>query len=919
MAKDESYQKIFEKVIVGNRRQLIRRLVVPQVFVFIILILLDSLYGGVDTASTSLRLLAIGYVVACLMGLYLSSDGTLRVSHVRLELTGLALILGAVSLVTERFLVFDFYVPLSVVTLALLRINLTTAGTLVILGPVLLIGLVTGGTHYLLTGWEAWLGGGFALLLLSFGVVLGRAVWISGRSSEESSDEGYAYGGDSEHEPTDLKAPLMNLAPSVKRVQGSHLRALKAEFYLVLPTVLVLVGGMTFGVALSKADRDLWFAIGWLGVGVAQLILLTWFARVQTLRALYVGALMLFLGLLAWWAWLSAFGLAPPLYVDLVLAVIIFAAGLVPWQRPYLSLIALLLLLAAVLRCFETDYPLVLGVGLVALITITLRGAAYRAVGSFVRVVLPTQLLPRAGGERTDLELRLLAWKVVGAAQAHHAVIIAPTGSVEILNGELILEYKADVVFGRGLYQRCLEERRFVGVLAASDLGGQYLPVWLDWFGDLPKQLLFVRVNAIIDGREQPIILVVPLTISARLAGIRRTLEMLGNLAVVEQQVLLAMGRRSLSSDQLVESQESVSERERQLNQVIHLVNNTAQDVSIDVEKLRAQFTDNDEDHYRPELEELIQRIELSIRGMSAYASDMKRVQELLRGQGFRDIEVVPLEAIVEELQVSARYFEIRRGGRFTVEVDQRPDLGVRVINRELLGSVLRLLLQAAGRRIAGKGKVRIAVRVTGDRVHFLIGDDGAEVDADMRRYLSEPESHTLKGAVEMDHLRTARRFAGLSGGRLSYSEPEGPLLNQLDLELQVEKVAARTSSVEPGQWVLLVDDREEVTIFYSRVAHALSLKYFTAASVVEAIDIVEREGRPRLVITDIELGEHSGVDLVKDLRQRFGTDLPVIVVSGHTGDELVEQLESLGTSRYLTKPVGRRKLFFEIQELLAE
>ena len=124
---------------------------------------------------------------------------------------------------------------------------------------------------------------------------------------------------------------------------------------------------------------------------------------------------------------------------------------------------------------------------------------------------------------------------------------------------------------------------------------------------------------------------------------------------------------------------------------------------------------------------------------------------------------------------------------------------------------------------------------------------------------------------------------------------------------------------IKSGKWVLLVDDSEQVATFYSRVAEALGLRYFTADSVDVAQDILKREGEPDLVITDIQLGSGSGLDLVRSIRSEFGDDMPVIVVSGHADSDIGEQVKRAGGTKFLHKPVGRRRLFAEITNVLGE
>jgi DNA-binding response OmpR family regulator len=70
-------------------------------------------------------------------------------------------------------------------------------------------------------------------------------------------------------------------------------------------------------------------------------------------------------------------------------------------------------------------------------------------------------------------------------------------------------------------------------------------------------------------------------------------------------------------------------------------------------------------------------------------------------------------------------------------------------------------------------------------------------------------------------------------------------------------------------------------------------------------------------MITDIQLGDESGMDLVQMVRNQYGSSVPIIVVSGNIDKGTASRLERLGATRYLTKPVGRRKLFEEIENVL--
>lgn len=74
--------------------------------------------------------------------------------------------------------------------------------------------------------------------------------------------------------------------------------------------------------------------------------------------------------------------------------------------------------------------------------------------------------------------------------------------------------------------------------------------------------------------------------------------------------------------------------------------------------------------------------------------------------------------------------------------------------------------------------------------------------------------------------------------------------------------------------------------------------------------------GSFNLVILDLRLGQEDGFDLLRELRG--GSDLPVIITTGHRRDEIdrVVGLE-LGADDYLTKPFSLRELLARIRVVL--
>jgi two-component system OmpR family response regulator len=100
-------------------------------------------------------------------------------------------------------------------------------------------------------------------------------------------------------------------------------------------------------------------------------------------------------------------------------------------------------------------------------------------------------------------------------------------------------------------------------------------------------------------------------------------------------------------------------------------------------------------------------------------------------------------------------------------------------------------------------------------------------------------------------------------------------------------------------------------------------LNYFTENNIRTLVaadrqQMVERLGGTdvNLVILDLRLGLEDGLDLLREIRS--GSDVPVIIVTGHRRDDIdrVVGLE-LGADDYLTKPFNLRELLARVRAVL--
>ncbi len=109
---------------------------------------------------------------------------------------------------------------------------------------------------------------------------------------------------------------------------------------------------------------------------------------------------------------------------------------------------------------------------------------------------------------------------------------------------------------------------------------------------------------------------------------------------------------------------------------------------------------------------------------------------------------------------------------------------------------------------------------------------------------------------------------------------------------------------MDPGRdnsWVLLVDDHDDGRELLGEFLSFNGYDVESCASGEEALELVDKHGRPGVVITDLTLGAMSGTELAHKLRHEEKTAaVPILAVTGHATFEDPEKL----FTAVLVKPV---------------
>lgn len=110
---------------------------------------------------------------------------------------------------------------------------------------------------------------------------------------------------------------------------------------------------------------------------------------------------------------------------------------------------------------------------------------------------------------------------------------------------------------------------------------------------------------------------------------------------------------------------------------------------------------------------------------------------------------------------------------------------------------------------------------------------------------------------------------------------------------------------------LLIVEDDKTISSYLLRLLSNFFFDCFTALNVAEAIKIFKKEGQNSnlLIITDIHLGEKSGIELICHVKKRNPLQRVVAISATNDSRVFVDSIEC-EVDKFILKPIDMQKLF---------
>ena len=323
-----------------------------------------------------------------------------------------------------------------------------------------------------------------------------------------------------------------------------------------------------------------------------------------------------------------------------------------------------------------------------------------------------------------------------------------------------------------------------------------------------------------------------------------------------------------------------------------------------------------------PELRGIFRMIRENIESEARLIDDLLDHTRIRRGKMHVHLETIDLHQVLDQVIKTMMPDFRSRKLQFITELkaerhNVRGDAG-------RLTQVFLNLLKNALKFTAPSGTVHLRSRNQGKRIQIEITDTGIGIEPDVIGKIFDPFA---QGKQRGDH-----KFGGLGLGLAiskalvdlheasitAFSKGKGKgatftveLATVAATPKQSETPPAFIPREEQSRRILLVDDHEATLQTLSRILRRWGYGVETAICVKEALDVAAKKPFD-LLISDVGLPDGSGLDIMHEVKERYG--LRGIALSGYGTEEDIRQSRDAGFGEHLIKPISFTSLRSAIQ-----
>lgn len=320
---------------------------------------------------------------------------------------------------------------------------------------------------------------------------------------------------------------------------------------------------------------------------------------------------------------------------------------------------------------------------------------------------------------------------------------------------------------------------------------------------------------------------------------------------------------------------------------------------------------------------EYIRKISFSGQHLLSLINDILDMSKIESGKTSLNNEEFNFSEFLEELYaiIAAQ----TKAKEQSFEVYTKGHMPDRVCGDKLrINQILLNLLSNAVKYTPAKGAIELRVEAMEHKVHnhahirFEVKDNGIGMSDEFVKTVFEPFSREQTAATSEIQgtglgMAITKNIVDLMGGTITVNSKLGiGTTFTVDLELAIGEGSAEED--DENFWinhnvtrVLVVDDEEDICIDITELMNGTGVKVDYATSGQRAVEMVEAaydtENSYNIVLLDWKMPGMDGVETAKRIRAKVGNDIPIMILTSYSFDEIEDEARKAGITMFMPKP----------------
>ena len=211
-------------------------------------------------------------------------------------------------------------------------------------------------------------------------------------------------------------------------------------------------------------------------------------------------------------------------------------------------------------------------------------------------------------------------------------------------------------------------------------------------------------------------------------------------------------------------------------------------------------------------------------------------------------------------------------------------------------------------------------------RSHLHVRDNGIGMSSEFQEkifdaFAREDSARVDKEAGAGMGLTITKHIVDAMGGTITVESEQGKG-SHFHVALDMEKTAQQEKKLQlPKQNILVIDDDQTAGSLAVSALESIGLKAETAADMQQAFRMIEeRRGKNEnyhMLLLDWDMQGQDWIKAAEALSDRFGQELPIIIITDGEWDELEIKTEKNNIGSFISKPLFRSSLYYCLRQFI--